>query len=81
MKITDQEKTVLLKCFCEASGPCRVLFSTIAFGTSVNIPNIHRVIHNGPSGSIEAYVEESGRGGCDGDDVASESSMHFLLHM
>jgi ATP-dependent DNA helicase RecQ len=65
-KITDGEKKTLLKSFTETNGYCRVLFCTIAFGMGINILNIHRIIHNGPSESIEAYIQESGRGGRDG---------------
>lgn len=65
-KITDVEKSTLMQSFSEASGSCRVLFSTIAFGMGINIPDIRRVIHNGPADSIETYVQESGRGGRDG---------------
>ena len=32
----------------------------------LNIPNIYRVIHSGPAGSVDQYVQESGRGGCNG---------------
>lgn len=34
---------------------CRILFSTIAFGMGVDIPDIWRVIHCGPSGDIESW--------------------------
>ena len=67
-KITDEEKSLLMKSFTnEKNGVCRVLFCTIAFGMGINIPNISRVIHNGPSESIETYVQESGRGGRNGE--------------
>ena len=65
-KITDEEKSVLLESFSRLDGTCRILFSTIAFGMGINIPNIYRIIHNGPPNSIEDYVQESGRGGRDG---------------
>ena len=62
-KITDQEKQTLLTSFRECKGACRVLFCTIAFGMGIDIPNILRIIHDGPSQSVDAYVQESGRGG------------------
>ena len=65
-KITDHEKSTLIKSFTEADGSCRVLFSTIAFDMGVNISDIRRIIHNGPSDSIESYIQESCRGGRDG---------------
>ena len=65
-KITDVEKRTILQSFQNVNGHCRVLFATIAFGMGINIPDIHRVIHFGPSRDIEEYVQESGRGGRDG---------------
>ena len=44
----------------------RILISTIAFGMGVNCKKIRRVIHFGPSKSIEMYVQECGRAGRDG---------------
>ena len=51
-KIIDTEKSALIKSFSEASGSCCVLFSTIAFGMGVDIPDIRCIIHNGPPDSI-----------------------------
>ncbi|XP_068691120.1 ATP-dependent DNA helicase RecQ-like [Montipora foliosa] len=47
-------------------GHLRVLISTIAFGMGVNCKKVRRVIHFGPSKSMEMYVQESGRAGRDG---------------
>ena len=65
-KITEEEKSVILQSFGKVDGKCRVLFTTIAFGMGMNICNIRRVIHLGPSRDIEEYVQETGRGGRDG---------------
>ena len=65
-KITDYEQSALLESFSKPDGVCRILFSTIAFGMGLNIPNIYRVIHDGPAESVDHYVQESGRGGRDG---------------
>ena len=62
-KVTDEEKQELTKSFMNPNGICRVLFSTIAFGMGINIPNIRRVIHNGPASKVDQYVQETGRGG------------------
>lgn len=56
----------LLELFLKTDGVCRLLFSTIAFGMGINIPNINRVIHDGPSESVDSYVQETGRGDRDG---------------
>lgn len=64
-KITDSDKEILLESFSKTDGKCRVIFSTIAFGMGVNIPNVRHVIHFGPSSAIDNYVQESGRAGRD----------------
>ena len=65
-KATDYEKSALLESFSNSDGVCRVLFATVAFGMGINIPNIYRIIHDGPARSVDQYVQESGRGGQDG---------------
>ena len=45
------------------SGKLRLIVSTIAFGMGVDCPNVRLVLHIGPSNSIEAYVQETGRAG------------------
>lgn len=44
----------------------RVLICTIAFGMGVNCKGVRKVIHFGPSKSVEMYVQECGRAGRDG---------------
>lgn len=47
-------------------GHLRVLISTIAFGMGVNCKKVRRIIHFGPSKSMEMYVQECGRAERDG---------------
>ena len=47
-------------------GNVRVLICTVAFGMGVNCKKVRRVIHFGPSKSVELYVQECGRAGRDG---------------
>ena len=65
-KITNKDKDILLRSYSDPDGKCRVMFATIAFGMGMNIPNIHTVVHYGPSSTIDNYVQESGRAGRDG---------------
>ncbi len=43
-----------------------VLCSTCAYGMGMDKPNIRTVVHFGPASSVEAYLQESGRAGRDG---------------
>lgn len=70
-----------LDSFSKLEGNCRVVFATIAFGMGVNIPDIHTVIHLGPSSNVDNYLQESGRVGCDGvqSDAVSTRVVWTLL--
>ena len=48
------------------NGHIRVLISTIAFGMGVNCKQVRRVVHFGPSKTVESYIQECGRAGRDG---------------
>ena len=75
-KVDEEDKKEILKSMTKLDGTCRVLFSTIAFGMGVDIPDIRTVIHFGPSSDIDDYFQESGRCGRDGQ--TAEAILYFF---
>lgn len=59
-------KNAILSAFCSSTSKLRVVVATTAFGMGLDCPNVRKVIHWGPSGDIEQYLQETGRAGRDG---------------
>ena len=62
-------KEKVLTSFCIPGGTLRKVLATIAFGVGIDCQDIERVIHWGPPSTSEQYVQESGRGGRNGNEA------------
>ena len=56
---STEEKDILLS-FTDPQSSLRIVVATIAFGMGLDAPDAGRIIHYGPSDTIEAYIQETG---------------------
>ena len=63
----DTVKRQIVKSFCDPNGRLRIVICTVAFGMGLDCPNVQQIIHWRPSCDLEGYIQETGRGGRNGD--------------
>eukprot|EP00794_Sanderia_malayensis_P016435 gene16435-18070_t len=63
---TDEEiKDHVINSMGKIDSSVRVVFATTAFGMGVDCKDLYHIIHFGPPGDIDDYLQESGRAGRD----------------
>ena len=65
--MSDEERRAAQEKFM--NDPCPVLAATNAFGMGIDRPDVRQVIHFNLPGSLEAYYQEAGRAGRDGENA------------
>ncbi len=74
--VTDETvKNRILSSFTDPNGFVRIVVATIAFGLGIDAPDVRYIVHWGPSNSIAAYIQETGRSGRDGLDA--EATLYY----
>jgi ATP-dependent DNA helicase RecQ len=73
--LSEAERTRVQDAF--ASGACRIVCATNAFGMGIDRPDVEAVVHYDVPGSLEAYYQEIGRAGRDGRQATATLLWHY----
>jgi ATP-dependent DNA helicase RecQ len=73
--MTDEQRTKAQTKFMD--GDCGVAVATNAFGMGIDRPDLRFVIHYDIPGSVEAYYQEAGRAGRDGEPSRCELLFNY----
>ena len=68
---SSHNKDVIQKSMQHSDGVVRIVFATIALGMGVNMVGVNTTWHYGAPASLEDYLQESGRGGRNGEKAKS----------
>ena len=61
----------IIASFTKPDGELRTVVATVAFSMGLDAPNIRKIIHWGPPGDLEMYLQQTGRGGRDGEQCVA----------
>ncbi len=73
--MTDERRTKTQVQFM--SGQCNFVVATNAFGMDIDRPDLRFVVHHDIPGSVEAYYQEAGRAGRDGEPSRCELLFNY----
>lgn len=71
----EHEREQIVHGLVKGTSKIRVIFTTIAFGIGLDIPNIRQVVHIGVPYIMEQYFQEAGRAGRDG--LSAKSHIYY----